>query len=119
METTADLIPCSFKHHARRHSSLSLTVEPVLTTRMLLRNDTTNLVLMQKDGPPGDRLLGYKDDIAAEYFHIWGCPVYVLDSSLQTGTGIDPPKWDPCFRAGVYLGHSPHHDGNVALILNL
>eukprot|EP00957_Ditylum_brightwellii_P032465 2460252-Ditylum_brightwellii.AAC.2 len=54
-----------------------------------------------------------------EDFHTWGCPVYILDSSLQTGTGIGPPKWDPRSRAGVYLGHSPHHAGNVALVLNL
>eukprot|EP00957_Ditylum_brightwellii_P018425 1386382-Ditylum_brightwellii.AAC.1 len=68
---------------------------------------------------PLERLLGYKDEIAAEDFHTWGCPLYVLDSSLQTGTGIDPPKWDPCSKAGVYLGHSPHHTCNVALVLNL
>ena len=29
------------------------------------------------------------------------------------------PKWDPRARVGVYLGHSPCHAGNVALILNL
>eukprot|EP00957_Ditylum_brightwellii_P189796 14448958-Ditylum_brightwellii.AAC.1 len=35
---------------------------------------------------PLERFLGYKDEIAAENFHIWGCPVYVLDRSMQTGT---------------------------------
>eukprot|EP00957_Ditylum_brightwellii_P114573 8736312-Ditylum_brightwellii.AAC.1 len=54
-----------------------------------------------------------------EDFHIGGCPVYDLDSSLQTGTGIGPPKWDPRSRSGVYIGHFPHHAGNVALVLNL
>eukprot|EP00957_Ditylum_brightwellii_P109563 8356090-Ditylum_brightwellii.AAC.1 len=61
---------------------------------------------------PLERFLGYKDEIAAEDFHTWGYPVYVLDSSLKSGTGIGPPKWDPYSRAGVYLGHSPHHAGN-------
>ena len=28
-------------------------------------------------------------------------------------------KWDPRSRMGIYLGHSPCHDGNVVLILNL
>eukprot|EP00957_Ditylum_brightwellii_P107128 8173499-Ditylum_brightwellii.AAC.1 len=44
---------------------------------------------------PLERLLGYKDEIAAEDFHIWGCPVYVLDNSLQIGTEIGLPTWDP------------------------
>eukprot|EP00957_Ditylum_brightwellii_P195247 14874505-Ditylum_brightwellii.AAC.1 len=64
---------------------------------------------------PLERLLGYKDEIMAEDFHTWGCPVYVLDSSLQTGTEVGPPKWDHRSRVGVYLGHSPHHAGNIAL----
>ena len=29
------------------------------------------------------------------------------------------PKWDPRARAGVYLGHSPSHAGNVSMVLNL
>eukprot|EP00957_Ditylum_brightwellii_P192358 14643395-Ditylum_brightwellii.AAC.1 len=32
---------------------------------------------------------------------------------------IGPPKWDPRSRVLVYLGHSPHHAGNVAQVLNL
>jgi len=50
-------------------------------------------------------------------FHTWGCPCYVLDSRLQT----DPkgvPKWEPRARVGIYLGRSPSHAGNVALVLN-
>eukprot|EP00957_Ditylum_brightwellii_P010842 821588-Ditylum_brightwellii.AAC.1 len=54
-----------------------------------------------------------------EDFHTCGCPVYVLHSSLQTGTSIGPPKWDPRSRASVYLDHSPHHAGNAALVLIL
>eukprot|EP00957_Ditylum_brightwellii_P181636 13836452-Ditylum_brightwellii.AAC.1 len=68
---------------------------------------------------PLEKMLGEQEEIVADGFHIWGCPVFVLDPALQTGTGIGPPKWEPRSRAGVYLGHSPVHAGNVALVLNL
>ena len=48
--------------------------------------------------------------------HTWGCPCYVLDASLQSGTM--KAKWDPRYRLGICLGHSPCHAGTVALILN-
>ena len=57
-------------------------------------------------------------EIHCEDFHTWGCPVYVLDAHNQSGfTGT--PKWEPRSQVGVYLGHSPAHAGNVALVLNL
>ena len=49
-------------------------------------------------------------------FHTWGCPCYVLDKALQTGSMN--PKWDWRVRLGIYLGHSPCHAGSVALVLN-
>ena len=51
-------------------------------------------------------------------YHTFGCPVYILDSRLQNAGGAGPPKWDPRSRLGMYLGHSPSHAGNVALVLN-
>jgi hypothetical protein len=48
--------------------------------------------------------------------HVFGCPAFVLDSRLQDGKKI--PKWDNRVRVGSYLGRSPQHAGNVALILN-
>eukprot|EP00957_Ditylum_brightwellii_P059833 4541964-Ditylum_brightwellii.AAC.1 len=68
---------------------------------------------------PLEVLLGHKEEISVEDYHSWGCPIFVLDSRLQSGQGIGPPKWDPRAQAGVYLGHSPVHAGNVALVLNL
>jgi hypothetical protein len=50
--------------------------------------------------------------------HPFGCPVYVLDSKLQSGNG-SIPRWEPRSRVGVYLGHSSEHAGSVALVLNL
>ena len=47
--------------------------------------------------------------------HTWGCPVYVLENLPQTKM---ISKWEPRSRLGVYLEHSPHHSGSVALVLN-
>ena len=53
----------------------------------------------------------------AHEYHKFRCPVYVMNSKLQQGS-IDPPKWEPCSRVGVYLSQSPMHTGYVSLILN-
>jgi hypothetical protein len=50
-------------------------------------------------------------------FHTVGCPCYVLDHQLQSGTG-KIPKWEPRTRMGIYVGRSPSHASNVALIFN-
>jgi hypothetical protein len=49
--------------------------------------------------------------------HVWGCPVYVLDPTLQQGKKL--PRWQPRSRRGVFLGYSPHHSSDVPLVLNL
>jgi hypothetical protein len=49
-------------------------------------------------------------------FHPFGCPIYVLDDNLATGKSIS--KWMPRARLGIYLGFSPNHARNVALVLN-
>eukprot|EP00957_Ditylum_brightwellii_P010997 833601-Ditylum_brightwellii.AAC.1 len=64
-------------------------------------------------------LLGHTEELIADDFHVWECPVFVLDANLQTDHGIGPPKLNPIARVGVYLGHCPVHAGNVALVLNL
>ena len=48
--------------------------------------------------------------------HTWGFPVYVLDRKLQYGHSR-PPKWDTRTRLGIYVGHSPVHAGDAALML--
>jgi hypothetical protein len=50
-------------------------------------------------------------------YHPFGSPAFVLDARLQGSMNIS--WWEPRSRVGVYLGHSPHHANNVALILNL
>ena len=49
-------------------------------------------------------------------YHTFGCPAYVLDKRLCNGSRV--PKWDPRARHGIYLGMSPKHASNVALIYN-
>ena len=58
------------------------------------------------------------EDIPVKSYHTLFCPVYVLDARLQSSGGAGPPKWEPRSRIGVYLGHSPFHAGNVALVWN-
>ena len=50
--------------------------------------------------------------------HVWGCPVYVLEPSLQK-SGIKIPKWNPRSRRGVNLGFSRIHSSLIGLVLNL
>jgi hypothetical protein len=49
--------------------------------------------------------------------HPFGCPVFVLDPSLQDGKKI--PKWDTRARRGMFVGFSPHHSSLVPLVLNI
>ena len=49
--------------------------------------------------------------------HVWGCPVYVLDPTLQQGKKL--PRWEPRARQGIFLGFSAHHSSDVPLVLNI
>ena len=81
--------------------------------------DRRNQLHLDLDGNTPDMKFS---DVAAKSlrlkdFHTFGCPCYVLDSRLQTSTkGV--PKWEPRARLGIYLGCSPSHASNVALVLN-
>ena len=50
--------------------------------------------------------------------HTWGSPVYVLEPRLTTAGG-KVPKWQPRSRRGQYVGASPQHAENIALVRNL
>jgi hypothetical protein len=49
--------------------------------------------------------------------HVFGCPVYVLDPTLQDAKKL--PKWNRRSRRAIYLGYSSQHSNNVHLVLNL
>ena len=40
----------------------------------------------------------------------------MLEKVLQDGNNIQ--KWKSQARLGIYVGHLPHHSGNVAMVLN-
>jgi hypothetical protein len=52
-----------------------------------------------------------------KFFHTFGCPMYVLNTNLQSGRRIS--KWDIRSHIGINLGTSPRHARSVKLILNL
>jgi hypothetical protein len=47
----------------------------------------------------------------------FGCPIFVLENDLQSGQGIFN-KWKDRAKVGIYLGMSPKHARNVALVLD-
>ena len=78
-----------------------------------------NELALDKNGDaPLKKFSGIKQELMCSDWHTWGCPIFVLAAENQSGlTGT--PKWEPRARMGVYLGHSPAHAGNAALVLNL
>jgi hypothetical protein len=67
---------------------------------------------------PEEKMSGTRVKQTIKHEHPLFCPVYALHSKLQSGIG-GIPKWEPRSNAGVYLGHSPEHASDVALVLNL
>ena len=51
-----------------------------------------------------------------KHFHPMGCPVFVLDNALQQNKPFN--KWKRRSRVGIYLGQSPQHGRNIALVLD-
>ena len=58
------------------------------------------------------------EDIPVKSYHTLFFPVDLLGTRLQSSGGTGLPNWEPHSRIGVYLGHSPFHAGNVALVWN-
>jgi len=54
--------------------------------------------------------------INPKHWHPFGCPVYVLNSKLQTNSIFH--KWKQKSEVGIYIGTSPVHNKNVALVLS-
>ena len=48
---------------------------------------------------------------------VWGCPVYVLEPTLQDGKKL--PRWKPRSKLGQFLGRSKVHATSVGLIKNV
>lgn len=70
-----------------------------------------------KDESPLEKYSGVKMLPNLNNNHPFGCPVFVLDASLQSGKKIS--KWDARSRMGVYIGPSLQHSSSVGLVLSL
>ena len=55
-------------------------------------------------------------NINEKHYHPFGCPCYVLNEALQKNNPHN--KWKGRTRVGIYLGRSPQHGRNVALVLD-
>jgi hypothetical protein len=51
-----------------------------------------------------------------KHWHHFGSPVYVLEKELQTNAPFD--KWRSRATVRIYIGQSPQHSRNVALVLS-
>ena len=78
-------------------------------------NNTPSLLHDHHDTPI-QMLSGSDIEINQKHYKTFGCPVFVLNSKLQEGKPF--PKWDQRARVGIYLGPSPSHNKNVALVLD-
>ena len=67
---------------------------------------------------PGDLFFGSRiPRHKLQNMHVWGCPVYVLNPTLQAGKKI--PRWEPRSKLGLFCGLSTVHSSEVPLVLNL
>ena len=86
-----------------------------------IANESTNELpsLAFKDGrTPLQAFAGSRETTNPQFWQPFACPVYVLDTKLQTAGAIFG-KWKDRARVGLYLGRSPKHARSVALVLNL
>jgi len=54
--------------------------------------------------------------INPKHHRLFGCPVYVLNRALQQN--LPHGKWDVRSKVGIYLGSSPIHNRNIALVMD-
>ena len=54
-----------------------------------------------------------------KHWYHFGCPVYMTDDQIQQDKRPKGGKWMERSRIGIYLGRSPKHSRNVALVLNI
>ena len=59
-------------------------------------------------------------DIPVKYYHTLFCPIYDLDTHLQSAGGscAGPTRWETFSRIWEYIGNSPFHASSVSLVWN-
>ena len=78
-------------------------------------NNSPNMQHAQRK-TPYEVFTNTKVVINIKHFQPFGCPVHVLENELQLNHPFH--KWKKRSNVGIYLGMSPHHGRNVALILS-
>jgi hypothetical protein len=80
-------------------------------------DDINKVAHHDKEKSPIEQFSGVNVRLDIHNNHVFGCPVFVLNSSLQQGHKIS--KWDAGANLGIYLGQSLIHASSVALVLSL
>jgi len=80
-------------------------------------NEIRNSLPGKDDISPSEKFASVSVQPKLSTYHVFGCPVYALHSSLQSSKMLR--RWEPRARLGLYLGPSPRHARNVSLVLNL
>ena len=113
-----DLTRASLIHHHRRwRMGGSVHLWPFA---LRMANDAINETpnLKDKEGRSPLQLSSNADVLLNDkHWAPFGCPVYVLDKALQGGARIHN-KWEYRSKVGIYLGRSPNHGRNIALVLD-
>ena len=65
---------------------------------------------------PEQRFTGSPIQTNVKHCVPFGCPTYVLNSKLQERTPFH--KWKSRARVGIYIGRSPDHARNIALVMD-
>ena len=104
--------------HANRRWNKCVTTELwpyAVRAAMEAINESPSLQNNERKSPAQ---LFHKTNVLAnpKHFQPFGCPVYVLNNSLQANRPHH--KWNERSRVGIYLGHSPLHGKNVSLVLD-
>ena len=113
-----DLARAMMIHHHRRWN-MGGTVH-LWPYALKMANDAINETpnLKDKEGRSPLQMFSNSDvQLHEKHWAPFGCPVYVLDRSLQGEPRIHN-KWEYRSRVGIYLGRSPNHGRNIALVLD-
>ena len=95
---TAYLWPYSLRHANNSYSATSLLALPQILSPLQL-------------------FTGYQFQDNPHQCHPFGCPTYVLNEALRSSHWIHH-KWKTRSKVVVYLGRSPLHNHDIALVLN-
>src|SRR5210317_575444 len=105
----AHLWPAALKHYTNSRNSLP---SQFLAGKKVGKKKEPDQMI----GSPISRFCGTEVEPNLDHFHPFGCPVYVLSSSLQSQKSHN--KWTDRSRVGIFLCHSPNHATSVPLVLN-